>query len=611
MQLVRRLGGQARRVMSVVAIVATAVVAGACSSDNTGAGPVLPGTPQPNPQITRAAFLADVNVRTGEVKIRAPQLTGTQNGLGALRGEDIDASLRGVDLSLVGGDVVNITTSNFVASAIGAFTPGKVRVTFDVNLTNKLSGVQLVGPTVFPAPPAGTTGPILFPYDIAVAVTAGGTATGGQGNDVIVTLPSYGLVAPSTDWNGAPHSFFNDVSCSSPNNGGGGSGGQGSGGGFGQSNGSDCFRWEEFAGPIFPGSTTSASNVGFDLDPTVGQFTARLIVAADLQNSGPAPTGTIAGTVTSPQLGALNGVTVTATSGITSLPGTTAGAGAYSIAGVPTGPASVAITGGLPAGCTNPGSQAATVTNGGTATINFTVTCPVPNGSIAGQITFTGFTPAGAAIDGITVTATPTGGSAVSGNVTSTGALSVSGVPINISANGAVALANLPAGCTAVPAGSYTGLTNGGSQTVNFTVPCVAPPAFYQYTGTAVDNGATVTISYSIDMTTRDDAAIPGADDVSAIQGSFTYNSARLSAPICGNVSGSGLTNGTFNTSTAGTIGFLNFSTTGIKTGVQGVLTCTFTDAGSGALTTLTTLTVAASDNGTDLLPNTQRNDIP
>ena len=113
----------------------------------------------------------------------------------------------------------------------------------------------------------------------------------------------------------------------------------------------------------------------------MGQFTARLIVAADLQNSGPAPTGTIAGTVTSPQLGTLNGVDVTATSGITSLSGTTAGAGAYSIGSVPTGPASATITSGLPAGCTNPGSQATTVTNGGTSTVNFTVTCPVPTGT--------------------------------------------------------------------------------------------------------------------------------------------------------------------------------------------------------------------------------------
>ena len=600
MQLVRRFGGQARRALSASVLVATAVVAGACSSDNSGAGPVLPGNPAPNPQITRAAFLADVNVRTGEVKIRAPQLTGTQNGLGAVRGDSIDASLRGIDLSMVGGDVVQLTTSNFVASAVGAFQPGKVRVTFDINITNKLSGVQLVGPTVFPAPPAGTTGPILFPFDIAVAVTSGGTATGGQGNDVIVTLPSYGLVAPSTDWNGAPHNFFNDASCSTPNNGGGG-----------VNNGSDCFRWEEFAGPIFPGSTTGASNVGFDLDPTVGQFTARLIVAADLQNSGPAPTGTVAGTVSSPQLGALNGVTVTATSGITSLPGTTAGAGAYSIGSVPTGPASVAITGGLPAGCTNPGAQNTTVTNGGTATINFTVICPVPTGSVAGTLTFSGFTPTAGAVTAIQISATPTGGSATPAvNPSAAGAYSIANVPVAVG-TGSVTLGNLPAGCTNPGAGSYSGLTNGGSVTVNFTVPCVAPPSLYQYTGTAVDNGATVTISFAIDMSTRDDPAIPGADDISAIQGTFTYNSARLSAPSCGNVAGSGLTNGTFNTSTAGTIGFLNFTTTGIKTGVQGVLTCTFTDAGAGALTTATTLTVAASDNGTDLLPNIQYNEVP
>lgn len=593
MQLVRRFGGQVKRTMSVGASVAALVVAAACSSDTTGAGPVIPGNPAPNPTITRAAFLADVNVRTGEVKVRAPQLTGTQNGVGAsLKGARIDASLEGIDLSLVGGDVVQLTTSNFAASAVGAFQPGKVRVTFDLNITNKLSGVQLVGPTVFPAPPAGTSGPILFPYDIAVAVTSGGTATGGQGNDVIVTLPSYGLVAPSTDWDGAPHNFFNDAGCAT------------------SGSTSDCFRWEEFLGPIFPGSTTGASSVGFDIDPTVGQFTARLLVAADLQNSGPAPTGTVAGSVTSPQLGALTGVTVAATSGITSLSASTDAAGAYSIASVPTGPASVAISGGLPAGCTAPASQATTVTNGGTATVDFVVTCPVPVGAIAGTISFTGFTPAGAAIDLISVSATPTGGSAVAGSVDALGAISIASVPVGVG-TGSVALGNLPAGCTDPGAGSYSGLTSGGTAIVNFTVPCVAPPAFYQYTGSAVDNGSTVTISFAIDMSTFDDPAIPGVDDISAIQGSFTYDPARLSAPACGNVSGSGLTNGTFNTSTPGTIGFLNFTTTGIKTGVQGVLTCTFTDSGAGALTTATTLTVAASDNGTDLLPNVQINDVP
>ncbi len=590
MQFVRRIGGQ--RSVATALLTVAAIVGSACSADR-GQGPIIPGNPAPNPQITQAAFLADVDVRGGVVKVREPQLKGTQGGLSSIvRGSTSPAS-SSVDFSLVGGDVVTLTSSNFAASAVGAFQPGKVRVTFDINITNKLTGVQLVGPTVFPTPPAGTTGPLLFPYDIAVAVTSGGTATGGQGNDIIVTLPSYGLVAPSTDWNGAPHNFFNDIGCAA-------------------SVTSDCFRYEEFAGPIFPGSTTSANSVGFDLDPTVGQFTARLIVAADLQNSGPAPIGTIAGTVTSPQLGTLNGVVVTATSGITSLTGTTAGAGAYSIASVPTGPASAIITSGLPAGCTNPGSQSTTVTNGGTSTVNFTVVCPVPTGSVTGTITFTGASPSPT---GISVVVTPTGlGATPAVNPNAAGLYTRSAVPVGVG-SGSVALSTLPAGCANPGAGSYSGLTNGGSATVNFTVACTPPPTGYPFTGTAVDNGATVTISFSLDMNGANDPAIPGIDDISAIQGVFTYNAARLSAPSCGNVAGSGLTNGTFNTSVAGSVSWLNFTTTGIKTGVQGVLTCTFTDAGTGALTTVTSLSVAASDNGTDLIdligPRILINDVP
>lgn len=590
MQFVRRFGGQ--RSVTTALLTVAAIVGSACSADR-GQGPIIPGNPAPNPQITQAAFSAEVDVRGGVVKIKEPTLKGTQGGLSSIvRGSTSPAS-SSVDFSLVGGDVVTLTSSNFVASAVGAFQPGKVRVTFDINITNKLTGVQLVGPTVFPTPPAGTTGPLLFPYDIAVAVTSGGTATGGQGNDIIVTLPSYGLVAPSTDWNGAPHNFFNDVGCAA-------------------SVTSDCFRFEEFAGPIFPGSTTSANSVGFDLDPTVGQFTARLIVAADLQNSGPAPVGTIAGTVTSPQLGTLNGVVVTATSGITSLTGTTAGAGAYSIASVPTGPASAIITSGLPAGCTNPGSQGTTVTNGGTATVNFTVVCPVPTGSVTGTITFTGASPSPT---GISVVVTPTGlGATPAVNPNAAGLYTRSAVPVGVG-SGSVALSTLPAGCANPGAGSYSGLTNGGSATVNFTVACTPPPTGYPFTGTAVDNGATVTISFSLDMNGANDPAIPGIDDISAIQGVFTYNAARLSAPSCGNVAGSGLTNGTFNTSVAGSVSWLNFTTTGIKTGVQGVLTCTFTDAGTGALTTVTSLSVAASDNGTDLIdaigPQILINDVP
>lgn len=584
MQFVRRFGGQ--RSVTTALLTVAAIVGSACSADR-GQGPIIPGNPAPNPQITQAAFSAEVDVRGGVVQIKEPTLKGTQGGLSSIvRGSKSPAS-SSVDFSLVGGDVVTLTSSNFVASAVGAFQPGKVRVTFDINITNKLTGVQLIGPTVFPAPPAGTTGPLLFPYDIAVAVTSGGTATGGQGNDIIVTLPSYGLVAPSTDWNGAPHNFFNDVGCAA-------------------STTSDCFRYEEFTGPIFPGSTTTARSVGFDLDPTVGQFTARLIVAADLQNSGPAPTGTIAGTVTSPQLGTLNGVVVTATSGITSLTGTTAGAGAYSIAAVPTGPASAIITSGLPAGCTNPGAQSTTVNNAATSTVNFTVTCPVPTGSVTGTITFTGATPSPT---GINVIVTPTGLAALAAvNPNAGGVYTRTAVPVGVG-SGSVALSSLPSGCTAPAAGSYSGLVNGGTATVNFTVACTPPPAGYAYSSTFTGTTGTTTLLISINMGTFNDPLVngTGADDISAIQGSFTYNAARLSNPVCSNVAGSLLTNGTFGGS-AGTVTFLNFSTNAnpiAATGVQGIASCTFTIIGSpvSGAQTATTLSVVASGNGNDLLP--------
>lgn len=584
MQLVRRFGGQGRRVLPAASLAAAVLVASACSSDPSGSGPVLPGDPPHNPQVTRAAFLANVNVRTGEIRIAPPELDSAQQGL--LRASSLaDGS---VELSLVGGDVVTLTSSNFVASAVGAFQPGKVRVTFDVNVTNKLNGVQLIGPTVFPAPPAGTTGPILFPYDIAVAVTSGGTATGGQGNDIIVTLPSYGLVAPSTDWNGAPHNFFNDTGCPAGAN--------------------DCYRWEEYPGPIFPGSTTLARGVGFDLDPTVGQFTARLIVAADLQNSGAAPTGTIAGTVTSPQLGTLNGVTVTATAGITTLNSTTAGAGAYSIATVPTGPASVAITSGLPAGCTNPGAQSTTVNNGATSTVNFTVTCPTPVGTVNGTIAFTGASPSAT---GISVVVTPTGGAAQPAvNPNAGGAYSRNNVPVGTGA-GSVALSNLPAGCTNPGNGSYSGLTSGGTQTVNFTVACTPPPAGYAYIGTAVDNGATVTISFTMDMTTFNDPAIPDAEEqISAFEGSFTYPAARLQATACnyGGPGGAGavVTGPGPTFATPGTVFFQGINTNAaLGHALFTVLTCTFNDLGGATpISTTSNLTVASDLNGAwDFLP--------
>src|SRR5262245_44638583 len=573
MNLVRRFGGRAGRRCVATVLSATVVAAIACNSGDKGTGPVLPPSPTPNPSITKAAFLADVNVRTGKITIKAPEVTVNTLSGGAFKGpKGINASLEAPDMSLVGGDVVDVTSSNFFASTVGQFLPGKVRVTFDVNLTNKLTGVELLGPTVFPDPPAGTTGPLLFPYAITVATTSGGTSTGGQGNDVIVVLPSYGLVAPSSDWDGAPHNFFNDTGCPS-----------------GGTTPSDCFPYEEYTAPISPGATTTSKSVGFDLDPTVGQFTVALIVAADLHNAGATPTGTIAGTVTSPHLGNLRGVTVNVTGGFT---GTTGAAGDYSISSVNVGPRTVSLAN-LPAGCTTPAAQSTTVSNGATSTVNFTVTCPVPTGTVTGTISFTGASPSPT---GISVVVTPTGGSALGAvNPTAGGVYTRSNVPVGTGA-GSVALSNLPSGCSNPGAGSYTGLTSGGSKTVDFTVACTPPPAGYQYTGAAVDNGATVTITFSINMSTFDDPAITGPENIGVIDGQFTYNSSRLSAPVCVSVTGSALGVAASNVSTPGTVVFTAVNTTSAVAGqgTNGVIQCTFTDAGGAGFSTTSSLFVAS-----------------
>ena len=47
-----------------------------------------------------------------------------------------------------------------------------------------------------------------------------------------------------------------------------------------------------------------------------------------------------------------------------------------------------------------------------------------------------------------------------------------------------------------------------------------------------MDNGATVTITFSINMSTFDDPAITGPENIGVIDGSFTYNSTRLTSPV-------------------------------------------------------------------------------
>jgi hypothetical protein len=180
---------------------------------------------------------------------------------------------------------------------------------------------------------------------------------------------------------------------------------------------------------------------------------------------------------------------------------------------------------------------------------------------------------------------------------------------------GSVALSNLPAGCTNPGPGSYTGLTSGGTQTVNFTVACTPPPAGFAYSTTfGAVTGGQVTVRLAIDMSTFNDPNVNGTgpDDIRSIQGFFTYSSARLTFVRCGVVPGQGLDSGTFNGATAGTLRFNAFTSgTALLTGAQTIADCTFNVVGSpipGAQTA-TTIQVASSADGqvagiSDLLPN-------
>jgi hypothetical protein len=195
----------------------------------------------------RLAFVVDVNTQERSVRLSGP------SGPAAAPGAP--------NFSLVAGDVVELAASNYSASAVGAFLPGKIRVRFNISIANRLAGVQLITPT-FPAPPPGTNGIVLFPYETSVTVTAGGTSVGGNGNDVVVEQPSNGSVSPSDDWAGVPFNFFNDNGCPAGSN--------------------DCYRHQVFNQPLMSGTISESRTVGFDIDPTVANFRARLIIAADI-----------------------------------------------------------------------------------------------------------------------------------------------------------------------------------------------------------------------------------------------------------------------------------------------------------------------------------------
>lgn len=211
-------------------------------------------------QFSAMAFTATVTPRANAVSIAPPTFAG------AAASPQSAVDVPYLSLSLLGSDVVRLVPSNLRMSELGAYTPNKIRVTFDVSLENRLPSLALIAPT-WPVPPVASV--IMFPLDFTVTSAPGGV-TGGDGNVIGVGLPGGGRVMPSGDWNGtgeagsgAPYAFFSSVACPS-------------------SVTIDCFRWVSFGTRVDANVARAVRSVGFDIDPSVAQFRARMIVVADL-----------------------------------------------------------------------------------------------------------------------------------------------------------------------------------------------------------------------------------------------------------------------------------------------------------------------------------------
>jgi hypothetical protein len=548
----------ATRRLTTALVAVGALITTGCASERGVSAPQLPIN-SPVSQFKPLAFTADVDLRTGKVIIAAPTASTKDSPTLSVGG------VEGPNLSLLGGEAVRLVPSNYTASAVGAFSPNKIRVTFDVSIENKLPGVKFITPT-WPVPPA--SGVILFPLDYTVTTTPGGV-TGGDGNVVIVEQPSYGGIEPSIDWNGirtagsgAPFNFFNDVNCALTTS-------------------NDCFRWEAFDLEILPLTGSTRQTVGFDIDASVAQFRTRMIVAADLEAAGVVAPGTIAGTVSSPVRGLLSGVTVNISSGQT---GTTAANGTYSIGSVNAGSRTVTLAN-LPAGCTAPAPQTVSVTSGGSTTVNFTsVVCSGLPGTISGTIRSNqGNTP----IAGATVSASNGGGTPVTAVTSATGTYTLASVAAG---TGTLTITTLPAGCTATSP-SYT-LASAGTSTVDVTASCpvVVGPG-YQYNTTWFNlPGGEVAVDVRVDMRTFDDAAIGNVtttgvtgDPLTGVQVVIQYDATKLTfARGDDQPSNPRLGGATINASTPGVVNVAAALAGAGVTGNVAVVRLTFTRAAGG-----------------------------
>lgn len=95
-------------------------------------GPEQGGTTGVDEAMRARTFRFDINVETGDIQVTPPG----QTAFGARPG--------GPSLSLLGAEVIGVTTSNFFRSPVGQYVKNKRTIKFDVTLHNRLSVTGLV-----------------------------------------------------------------------------------------------------------------------------------------------------------------------------------------------------------------------------------------------------------------------------------------------------------------------------------------------------------------------------------------------------------------------------------------------------------------------------------
>ncbi|HZS59885.1 MAG TPA: hypothetical protein VFA43_11495 [Gemmatimonadaceae bacterium] len=239
------------------------------------------------------------------------------------------------------------------------------------------------------------------------------------------------------------------------------------------------------AGIATNGGTITLSNIPSNcVTPTPISYTGVATggpVSQSITLQCSAAAAAITGTLTSSQGGSLAGVSVVVTPhGQNAMPAvTTNSAGVYTVTGVQVSDGTGAIAfSTLPSNCPTPASPTSYtgLTASAKLTVNATITCNPPSGTIIGTITSS----LGGGLASVGVVVTPAGGSAMPAVTTSnTGTFTVSNVLIGTGAQagtGTVTVNHLQLNCTA-PASpsSYTGLANSTTDTVNITIQCTTP----------------------------------------------------------------------------------------------------------------------------------------